>query len=76
MRLHIDSGAVADEQILTYRWAGNHAVTWSLERSRTLRSLHGAYVLSPVPGGTEVTHILLLDPRAQMLGALKPAPRK
>ena len=71
VRLHIDAGTVTDVQVLSYRWDGDYAVTWLLDSSRMLRSLHGSYVLTPASGGgTEVTYILRLALKVPLLGAL------
>ncbi|WP_436501764.1 SRPBCC family protein [Actinokineospora sp. HUAS TT18] len=68
----IASGPVTDEQVHTYQWNGDRSVTWLLDDSRMLRTLHGSYVLTPVPGGhTEVTYILRLELKVPLLDVLK-----
>ncbi|WP_062211660.1 SRPBCC family protein [Streptomyces sp. NBRC 109706] len=73
VRLLLDAGAIKDEHTLAYRWEDADAVSWSLVRSRMLRSLDGSYRLAPVAGGkhTEVTYQLTVDVKIPMLGSIK-----
>ncbi|UED83720.1 SRPBCC family protein [Streptomyces profundus] len=73
VRLLLDAGAIKDEHTLAYQWEDADAVSWSLVRSRMLRSLDGSYRLAPVAGGkhTEVTYQLTVDVKIPMLGSIK-----
>ncbi|MBL1066738.1 SRPBCC family protein [Streptomyces sp. 7-21] len=81
VRLLLDAGAIRDEHTLAYDWSGGEnagnggeqAVSWSLVKSRMLRSLDGSYRLVPVDGGkhTEVTYQLTVDVKIPMLGTIK-----
>ncbi|ARQ71220.1 SRPBCC family protein [Streptomyces marincola] len=73
VRLLLDAGAIKDEHTLAYTWQGEEQVSWSLVKSRMLRSLDGSYRLVPTAGGqrTEVTYQLTVDVKIPMLGTIK-----
>lgn len=72
VRLLFDAGAIRDDQVLAYVWEGDREVRWSLVESQMLRSLDGAYTLTPLAGGrTEVTYRLTLDVKIPLLGMMK-----
>ncbi|MDT0264934.1 SRPBCC family protein [Streptomyces sp. DSM 44915] len=73
VRLLLDAGAIKDEHTLAYQWPDANEVSWSLVRSRMLRSLDGSYRLRPLAGGerTEVTYQLTVDVKIPMLGSIK-----
>ncbi|MYW66198.1 DUF2505 family protein [Streptomyces sp. SID8379] len=71
VRLVMDAGAIKDDQVLKYTWAGENEVSWSLVKSQMLRSLDGSYVLKPTGTGTEVTYSLTVDVKIPLLGMIK-----
>lgn len=73
VRLLLDAGAIRDEHTLAYEWHGDSEVSWSLVRSKMLRSLDGSYRLRPADGGkhTEVIYQLTVDVKIPMLGTIK-----
>lgn len=71
VRLVMDAGAIKDDQVLAYTWAGANEVSWTLVKSQMLRSLDGSYVLKPSGAGTEVTYLLTVDVKIPMLGMIK-----
>ena len=71
-RLVLDAAVLKDTMVLTYVWPSDRAsVTWSLVSSSLLRSLEGAYRLTPKGSGTEVTYELSVDLIIPMIGLLK-----
>lgn len=73
VRLLLDAGAIKDEHTLAYQWPDANEVSWSLVKSRMLRTLDGSYRLVPLAGGqrTEVTYQLTVDVKIPMLGSIK-----
>ncbi|MEJ7628767.1 MAG: SRPBCC family protein [Nocardioidaceae bacterium] len=67
----LDAGAIKDEYTLTYDWDGDERVAWSLVKAKMLKSMEGAYLLSPGSGSTEVTYQLQVDLAIPMIGMLK-----
>ena len=65
------SGVVRDTYELDYTWEGDHSVHWTLVRGDMLRSMDGAYDLTPAAGGTSVQYRLSVDLRIPMIGHLK-----
>ncbi len=71
-RLVLDAAVLKDSMVLAYEWpADRQSVTWSLVSSTLLRSLEGAYRLSPKGAGTDVTYELSVDLIIPMIGLLK-----
>lgn len=71
-RLVLDASVLKDTMVLSYQWpAGGESVTWTLESSSLLKSLNGAYRLSPKGSGTDVTYELSVDLMIPMIGLLK-----
>lgn len=71
-RLVLDAAVLKDTMVLTYDWPPDHkSVRWSLVSSSLLRSLDGAYHLSPKGSGTDVTYELSVDLVIPMIGLLK-----
>jgi ribosome-associated toxin RatA of RatAB toxin-antitoxin module len=71
-RLVLDAAVLKDTMVLQYVWPSDRtSVTWSLVSSSLLRSLDGAYRLSPKGSGTEVTYELSVDLVVPMIGLLK-----
>jgi hypothetical protein len=61
-----------DTLVLSYEWpADRGSVRWSLVSSSLLRSLDGAYLLTPKGSGTDVTYELTVDLAIPMIGLLK-----
>ncbi|MFE2978562.1 SRPBCC family protein [Streptomyces sp. NPDC059258] len=72
VRLVLDAGAIKDDHVLAYTWAGENEVSWSLVKSQMLRSLDGTYALTPLGGErTEVTYRLAVDVKIPLLGMIK-----
>ncbi|GAA2078594.1 SRPBCC family protein [Streptomyces albiaxialis] len=80
VRLLLDAGAIKDEHTLAYEWISGpgtggevNEVRWKLVKSQMLRSLDGAYHLTPLEDGsrTEVTYRLTVDVKIPMLGMIK-----
>jgi ribosome-associated toxin RatA of RatAB toxin-antitoxin module len=73
VRLLLDAGTIKDDHVLAYTWVGDHEVHWTLVKSGLLRTLDGAYILTPLAGGarTEVTYQLTVDVKIPMLGMIK-----
>lgn len=71
-RLVLDAAVLKDTMVLEYVWPSDRtSVTWTLVSSSLLRSLNGAYRLSPKGSGTEVTYELSVDLVVPMIGLLK-----
>ena len=70
--LVIDGGALRDRQELAYTFDGN-SVRWSLVKGDMLRSLEGAYTLTPGADGasTTVEYTLAVDTKIPLLGMMK-----
>ena len=71
-RLVLDATVLKDTMVLSYDWPSDHkSVRWHLVSSSLLRSLNGAYRLSPKGSGTDVTYELSVDLLIPMIGLLK-----
>ncbi len=71
-RLVLEATVLKDTMVLSYDWPPDHkSVRWSLVSSSLLRSLNGAYRLSPKGSGTDVTYELSVDLLLPMIGLLK-----
>ena len=71
-RLVLEAAVLKDTMVLTYDWPPDRkSVRWSLVSSSLLRSLNGAYLLSPKGSGTDVTYELSVDLIIPMIGLLK-----
>jgi ribosome-associated toxin RatA of RatAB toxin-antitoxin module len=71
-RLVLDAAVLKDTMVLSYRWPPDRqSVRWSLVSSSLLKSLEGAYILTPKGSGTEVTYELAVDLLIPMIGLLK-----
>ncbi len=71
-RLVLDAAVLKDSMVLAYEWpADRNSVTWSLVSSTLLKSLDGAYRLTPKGSGTDVTYELSVDLIIPMIGLLK-----
>lgn len=71
-RLVLEAAVLRDTMVLAYDWAPDRrSVRWSLVSSTLLKALDGAYRLTPVTGGTEVTYELAVDLLVPMIGLLK-----
>ena len=75
VRFVLDAGAIRDTYVLAYTWDfetdGTGTLSWKLVESTVLKALDGAYVLTAVPGGTEVHYSHAVDLRIPMLGMLR-----
>ncbi len=76
VRLSVDSGAIRDQQVLSYSFDGDRAVHWTLVEGDMLRALDGSYVLTPVPGPgpgehTTVEYTLTVDSKIPLFGMMK-----
>ncbi|MGE2713695.1 SRPBCC family protein [Mycolicibacterium litorale] len=71
-RLVLDAAVLKDTMVLAYEWpADRNSVTWTLVSSSLLKSLEGAYRLTPKGSGTDVTYELAVDLMIPMIGLLK-----
>lgn len=71
-KLVLDAAVLKDTMVLAYDWPPDRtSVTWKLVSSSLLRSLEGAYRLSPKGSGTDVTYELSVDLIIPMIGLLK-----
>jgi ribosome-associated toxin RatA of RatAB toxin-antitoxin module len=71
-RMVLDTAVLKDTLVFAYDWpADRSSVRWSLVSSSLLRSLDGAYLLSPQGSGTDVTYELTVDLAMPMIGLLK-----
>lgn len=71
-RMVLDTTILKDTLVLSYDWPPDRgSVRWSLVSSSLLRSLDGAYLLSPKESGTDVTYELTVDLAMPMIGLLK-----
>lgn len=71
-RLVLDTTVLKDTLVLSYEWPADRcSVRWSLVSSSMLRSLDGAYLLTPKGSGTNVTYELTVDLSIPMIGLLK-----
>ena len=71
-RLVLEANVLKDTMVLSYDWPPDHkSVRWRLVSSSLLRSLNGAYRLSPKGSGTDVTYELSVDLLLPMIGLLK-----
>ena len=71
-RLVLEAAVLKDTMVLAYDWPPDRkSVRWSLVSSSLLRSLNGAYLLSPKGSGTDVTYELSVDLIIPMIGLLK-----
>jgi len=71
-RMVLDTAVLKDTLVFAYDWpADRSSVRWSLISSSLLRSLDGAYLLSPKGSGTDVTYELTVDLAMPMIGLLK-----
>jgi ribosome-associated toxin RatA of RatAB toxin-antitoxin module len=71
-RLVLEAKVLKDTMVLAYDWPPDrNSVRWSLVSSSLLRSLNGAYLLSPKGTGTDVTYELSVDLIIPMIGLLK-----
>jgi carbon monoxide dehydrogenase subunit G len=71
VRFLLDAGAIKDDYVLEYDWVSDDELRWHLVKGEMLRAMDGAYVLAPVPGGTEVSYRLSVDVRIPMIGMIK-----
>ncbi len=67
----LDAAPIKDEYTLSYQWDDNVRVTWSLVKAKMLKTMEGAYILSPGVGATMVTYQLSVDLAIPMIGMLK-----
>ncbi|MBA2716178.1 MAG: cyclase, partial [Propionibacteriales bacterium] len=67
----LDAAPIKDEYTLRYEWDGDSQVTWSLVEATMLKSVQGAYLLTPQGASTDVTYQLSVDLSVPMIGMLK-----
>ncbi len=72
-RVHFELEAtpIKDSYTLTYDWQGDREVRWHLVEGKVLKSMEGAYELSPAGAGTEVTYRLAVELSIPMIGMLR-----
>jgi len=71
VRFILDAGAIKDDYVLEYDWTSADELHWHLVRGEMLRSMDGSYLLTEVPGGTEVAYRLAVGLRIPMIGMIK-----
>jgi uncharacterized protein YndB with AHSA1/START domain len=72
VRFELDAGAIKDEYVLAYRWAGDgRSVNWHLVRGQMQKSQQGCYRLSARDGSTEVTYTLAVQLVIPMIGMFR-----
>ena len=68
----MDAGLLKDTYELAYTWsADGMSVSWDLVSGSLQKSQHGSYLLHAVPGGTEVTYSLTVEPTIPLIGVLR-----
>lgn len=71
-RFVLDAGPIKDTYTLSYEWAGDEQVRWSLVEGGLIRVLEGSYsIASTGSDTTEVTYQLTVDIAIPMLGLMK-----
>src|SRR5213592_2251229 len=72
-RVHfvLDAGAVKDDYVLEYTWAGDRRVDWTLVQGQMQKRQDGSYDLSESAGVTTVTYAISIDLSIPMLGLFK-----
>ena len=72
VRMLVGPAGDADERVYSYHWPSVREVTWSLDSSKSLRSLHAAFLLTPIASQrTLVTYELSLETKLQLVGPLR-----
>lgn len=72
VRFVLDATPIRDEYSLVYDWHDDEQVSWRLSESgKMLRAMDGAYVLTPLRSGTQVTYRLEVQVSIPLLGMLK-----
>lgn len=72
VRMLVGPAGDADERIYSYRWPSVREVAWSLDSSKSLRSLNAAFLLTPIASQrTLVTYQLSLETKLQLVGPLR-----
>jgi uncharacterized membrane protein len=72
VRFVMDAGLLKDTYELAYTWASDgNSVSWDLVTGSLQKSQHGSYLLQKVPGGTEVTYSLTVEPTIPLIGPLR-----
>jgi ribosome-associated toxin RatA of RatAB toxin-antitoxin module len=68
----VDVTPIKDEYTLEYNWDTPNQVSWTLVEGKLIKTLVGAYLLTPqVDDTTEVTYELSLELSIPMIGMLK-----
>ncbi len=67
----LDAAPIRDEYTLRYDWDDDTQVTWSLVEATMLKSVQGAYLLTPQGDSTDVAYQLSVDLAVPMIGMLK-----
>ena len=67
----LEATPIKDAYTLAYDWQGDQAVRWHLVEGKVLKSMEGAYELSPSGSGTEVTYRLAVELSIPMIGLLR-----
>ncbi|HEY1973747.1 MAG TPA: SRPBCC family protein [Pseudonocardia sp.] len=72
VRFTLDAGVFKDSYTLAYEWEpGGLAVHWHLTKGQVQKAQHGAYLLAPSGGATEVTYSLSVELSIPMIGMLR-----
>jgi uncharacterized membrane protein len=67
----LDAGAVKDDYVLDYTWAGDRKVSWTLVKGQMQKRQEGSYTLEETDGRTQVTYRITIDLSIPMLGMIK-----
>jgi len=71
-QVHFDLDAgIKDAYTLAYDYVDPHTLRWNLVDGKLLRSMDGAYELTPSGSGTQVTYRLAVDLAIPMIGMLR-----
>ncbi len=71
VHFELEATPIKDAYTLAYDWQGDRAVRWHLVEGKVLKSMEGAYELSPSGSGTEVTYRLAVELSIPMIGLLR-----
>ncbi len=71
VHFELEATPIKDAYTLAYDWRGDDAVRWRLVEGKVLKSMEGAYELSPTGSATEVTYRLAVELSIPMIGLLR-----
>ena len=71
VRFVLDAGAIKDDYVLEYEWAGDTELRWHLVKGDMLKAMDGVYRLTGHGATTEVSYRLAVDVKIPMIGMFK-----